>query len=750
MFSEFYELIGGIMEGAGGKVVKCMGDAALVVFPGDAPNQAIAGLRRLKTAGENWLAGYSSDLQIYLAFGAVGLLMVTLWASVVPVTAASATTWIDNFDNAALDGRWSWVREDATHWSLTTRPGFLRITLQPGRLNDGTNKNMLLQPAPTGDFEIQTRLIFTPTENIQRAGLVIYQDDINYFLLLRAYCGFGPPCVGNGIYFDQVEQDQFIGSNFAMTTTMTGEAYLRLRRHNTMYTAYVSPNGIDWHLVGTHTAIGGFVPSKIGLMVDDVDFGAAEIPADFDFFRLAESTNHLFVTVDGVGIDCTQANPCDLATALDQAYDGDTIYVAQGTYTGTDPAVIVVTKNITIFGGWDGSMAAPPVRDPEIYRTTLDGENNRRVVIISGDINPTLDGFTISRGNASHADTTPGYGGGIYSHFANPIISNNLITNNIAYTSTNSWGFGGGIFIFGGDGSPHATVISGNLIANNMANSAYLGKGGGLMVTYGDGVIVSNNIFQGNIAGSTINGMGGGLSLYRSSATVSGNLIQNNQSTPTEAGFGGGLHSQFGDVTLSENIILNNSGDYGAVTFEQNPRVTVTNNIIAQNPSGGIFFQGHVSSPLTGILVNNTIAQNSGEGVYAGWYNSGYSTLTLTNNIIVSHTTGIYAYPDPNPNVVIATHTLFYGNDNDIDGSTITSADEITDKPPLFVDQAGGNYHLRPNSPAIDAGISVLWLTTDIDGDARPYPLGGEYDIGVDEALWQQIYLPVVLKGYAQ
>ena len=134
-------------------------------------------------------------------------------------------------------------------------------------------------------------------------------------------------------------------------------------------------------------------------------------------------------------------------------------------------------------------------------------------------------------------------------------------------------------------------------------------------------------------------------------------------------------------------------------------------------------------------------------GVYAGWYNSGYSTLTLTNNIIVGHTTGIYAYPDPNPNVVTATHTLFYGNDDDTYGSTIISTDEIIDSDPLFVDSAGWNYHLRPDSPAIDTGATVPWLTTDIDGDARPWPTGGDYDIGADEAHWRQVYLPLVLKS---
>jgi putative cofactor-binding repeat protein len=455
----------------------------------------------------------------------------------------------------------------------------------------------------------------------------------------------------------------------------------------------------------------------------------------------------LFVTTDGSGPGCTQANPCDLATALNQSADGDTVYVAQGTYTSAGTAVVTVTKSITLFGGWDASMTTPPVCDPEIYPTTLDGENARRGVYISGDITPTLDGFIVTRGNASNAATDPGYGGGIYSNGAHPIVTNNVITNNVAYSSTISWAHGGGIYVRGSYGAPVMAVISGNVIANNAASTAYLGEGGGLEVRYGSDVIVSNNTFQGNIAGATNNGKGGGLSLHDTSAVVSGNLVQNNQATPTGAGFGGGFYIQFGDVTLSGNTVISNAAQYGAVTLEYNTNVALTNNVIAQNPAGGVFVRGSASSPLAGILVHNTIAQNGKEGVYAGWYSSGYSSLTLTNNIIVSHTTGIYAYPDLNPNVVTATHTLFYGNDDDTDGSTITSTDEIIDSDPLFLDSAGWNYHLRPDSPAIDTGATVPWLTTDVDGDARPWPTGGDYDIGADEAHWRSIYLPLVLKS---
>jgi hypothetical protein len=451
----------------------------------------------------------------------------------------------------------------------------------------------------------------------------------------------------------------------------------------------------------------------------------------------------LFVATGGSGSGCTQANPCDLATALNQSANGDTIYVAQGTYTSAGPAVIMVTKSITLSGGWDASLTTPPVRNPQVYPTTLDGENARRSVYINGSITPTLDGFIVTRGNASNAADDPGRGGGIYSSGANPILTNNVITNNIASTSPSNWAYGGGISI---QSSPLRAVVSNNLIANNTANTAYTGQGGGLEVRDSISVTISRNNFQGNTAGTTLNGLGGGLYLLNSSAIVSSNLIQNNRATPTGAGFGGGFYSQTGEVTLSGNIVTGSTAHYGAVTFEQNTNLALFNNMIAQNPAGGVFVRGNASTPLVGILVNNTIAQNGEVGVYAGWFNSGYSRVTLTNNIIVSHTRGIFAYPNLNPNVVTATRTLFFGNNEDTGGSIITSTDEITGSNPLFVDPDGLDYHLGAGSPAIDTGVSIPWLTIDIDGDARPWPIGGNYDIGSDEAQWWSIYLPQIFK----
>ena len=66
LLDEFYELTGTIVEKAGGKVVKFLGDAALIVFAGDAPDRALAGLRALKDAADDRLSAHNPDLKLQI------------------------------------------------------------------------------------------------------------------------------------------------------------------------------------------------------------------------------------------------------------------------------------------------------------------------------------------------------------------------------------------------------------------------------------------------------------------------------------------------------------------------------------------------------------------------------------------------------------------------------------------------------------------------------------------------------------
>lgn len=222
---------------------------------------------------------------VFAAAAAAMVALAALVASTGLARAAISASWSDDFDSPALSSRWSWIREDPARWNLTSEPGLLRITTQQGSLRSFSARNILIQDVSAGDYQIETHVTFTPTENIQTAGLIAYQDDGSYVALLRAYCGFVPACAGNAIYFDHVEQGEFIGGNFAMPTAAPGEAYLRLVRHGSAFSGYFSADGIAWVPMGTHTYFGPS-PTRVGLHALNNDFGAAEIPADFDYFRI--------------------------------------------------------------------------------------------------------------------------------------------------------------------------------------------------------------------------------------------------------------------------------------------------------------------------------------------------------------------------------------------------------------------------------------------------------------------------------
>ena len=415
-----------------------------------------------------------------------------------------------------------------------------------------------------------------------------------------------------------------------------------------------------------------------------------------------------YVSTDG---SCGGNNPCytNVQDALDAADPFDEILVATGIYTDPAGTVAEVTATITLQGGWNTGFTT---QNPITYPTTLDAQGNGRVIYISGYISPTIEGFIITGGNASSETGGAGRGGGIYTLDANPIIQNNVITNNVAITSTN-WGFGGGLYLWNA-----SALISGNQILSNTASTAD-------------------------------NGMGGGLYLDQSAATVSGNTISGN----TAPSYGGGLKLyDSSNVTLDGNRIISNTASTGGgldITFTD--PFTMTNNIVAQNPAntvgGGLYIRGATGDHSSGELVNNTFAQNNlgsgGEAIYS----RNPFPITLTNNIIVTHTYGIYAYWDC---TVTADYTLFYGNTNNTGGGgTITSTHEVSGDP-LFVDPATWDYHIQVASAAVNRGTFTGAPSTDFEGDPRPYDcfidLGADENTASDEC--KRIYLPLIMKNY--
>lgn len=208
------------------------------------------------------------------------LIAALLWTSLPAVAGdqfGAAAAWTDDFQGPALDARWSWAREDPTHWSLSAHPGYLRITTQTGGIYETTEKqkNLLLMPAPKGDYRIVTKCTIDPKENYQYAGLMVYQGRNNYVQINRAFTN------GNSFNFDIETEGKPINERVPASATTV---YLRITKQGSTYTGDYSPDGETWTMVGRGTAT--LVDARIGICAANNLPGKPHIPADFDFFKL--------------------------------------------------------------------------------------------------------------------------------------------------------------------------------------------------------------------------------------------------------------------------------------------------------------------------------------------------------------------------------------------------------------------------------------------------------------------------------
>jgi hypothetical protein len=237
-----------------------------------------------------------------------------------------------------------------------------------------------------------------------------------------------------------------------------------------------------------------------------------------------------------------------------------------------------------------------------------------------------------------------------------PLIANNVISHNVAHTSTSSGGYGGGI----GVRNSASIVISGNVVISNVASTGYTGDGGGIYVLGASSARVVNNVVLSNTA-SVTGGLGDGGGIYFSNsdgAIVTGNRVAHNvgQGGPAEkfGSHGGGINCYSStDATIADNVIEHNTssvpanGSGGGIGIWTCTRLTVSGNTLSENlgsagtMAGGGWGGGLFSYDSRNLLiaanrvVSNTAGTYSGRG--GGFFMSRNTIFTMTNNVVAGN-----------------------------------------------------------------------------------------------------------------
>jgi hypothetical protein len=282
-----------------------------------------------------------------------------------------------------------------------------------------------------------------------------------------------------------------------------------------------------------------------------------------------------------------------IQAGIDAAGEGDTVLVADGTYTGTG------NRDIDFLGK---AIVVMSENGPEVTIIDCQGTHedpHRGFYFTHGEgPNSVVQGFTI-RGGYAYGESSQGSGGAIICWNSSPTIVGNSITGNRAELG------GGGIFCY--ESSPQ-------IVANRIAEN--------VLGTYGGG---------------------GGICLnYLSAPTIRGNTITGNG-----AFGGGGIHcGMYCSPDIAANTIAANAARRhgGGISCWVGSLATIMGNTISRN-AGGLYGGGIYCYYCSAILMNSVLWADSaisGLEIYLDDYSGSASSITVEFSDVEGGSSAVY------------------------------------------------------------------------------------------------------------
>ncbi|MHC4621152.1 MAG: hypothetical protein ACYTEQ_25680, partial [Planctomycetota bacterium] len=360
---------------------------------------------------------------------------------------------------------------------------------------------------------------------------------------------------------------------------------------------------------------------------------------------------------------------------LDNAIAGDTVRVADGTYSGENNCDLTFTGKAITLVAENGSE-----------NCVIDCGNSYRAFNFTNSetVSSIVDGFTIINGDPDD------YGGAIYCSDASPTIKNCLVTDCI------SPDWGGAIYAY----NSSLTIDSCTILNCNGGSS-----GGAFYFNLGNPAVTGCKIR--NCQGPS---NGGGIHSNNSSMLVeSCEIVFNN----AYSGYGGGIFCEDGYPSIVNTVIGKNFASDG----------------------GGLYFMGLCNAS----LVSCTVASNKATMYGGGIYIYGNALGTANNTIIIFNEADMDGFQlyfgGSTPQLDF--YTCDYSDESgDIGNSgtyTFNPYDCVIDYDPKFVFGYGGDFRLLSTSECLDIGCNAYTagLTEDFNGDPRITNI--TVDIGADE-----------------